>query len=485
MFGMILLIALVFGTTMLVRTGILFPLRASGTDQPKAVQISNVRDNGFTVSYTTDSSVVGSITYGETQSYGTVILDERDAAGNTSQPHSVHTITISNLKPQTKYFFAIISGSTTYTNNNLPYEVTTAATLPAPPGGSTVIGSINKPDGTKPAEAIIYVSTEGSQILSAIAKADGTYAIPISELRDTQFSAYKAIEDQTVLNINVIGDGLLSSVKVNKNKTNPLPSITLSQDYDFTLSGTDSLTPVASSSASEESAGLPKFSTDKPINANPQILTPEKDQTFSDEQPQFTGTAPPNRTVEIVIHSTQEIRATVRTDKFGSWIYRPTKALAPGTHTIQITTKDEAGFTRTILQSFIVNAQGSQFTEPSVEPTKSPTPTKTPPTATPTPTRTPTPTPTKSPTTTVTTKPTISVTPTNIPTQQPTPTFFPTLTPVPTEIVPTQIVLLPTQVVKPSISPPGSNEVVITVSIAALAMIGGAVLFFLTQGGGL
>ena len=505
-FGLLLLVALVFGTIMLVKTGVLFPIRATVNDQPKAVQITNITDKSFTVTYVTEEQVVGSVTYGESETFGTVSLDERDTAGNNAQPHKVHAITINNVKPQTKYYFAIISGSSTFSNSGSAYSVTTAATpKTVPPAQDPVSGTLIKPDGEKPLEAIVYVSTDGSQTISAFAKADGTYTVPINTLLDEQLTNYMSLNDQTLLHINVVGDGMLANVKVTKDKSNQIPQITLGQDYDFTLAGGEDSMPVASDSA-DTNQTLPKFSVDKHINTNPQILTPQRDETLSDQQPKFTGTAPPNRTVEIVIHSTQEIRATVRTDQSGAWSFRPGKPLTPGTHTIQITTKDEAGFTRTLVQSFVVNAQGSQFTEPSVSPIKSPTPTPTRvPTPTPTPRVTLVPTATKTPTPTIrvtsgaspTTQPSTGASPTISPsvvpsivpssvlspTIQPTATIFPRITPAPTTILPTGVIVSPTQAIKPTITSPGSNEVIATVSIAAVAMISGAVLFFLTQGG--
>lgn len=485
-----LLLALVFGTTFLVRSGVLFPIRATGTDEPKAVQISNITDTSFTVSFSTDSAVEGTITYGESENYGTVSLDERDLTDNIAKPHTVHSINITNLKPKTTYYFAVISGSTTYTNNDKPYIVTTATTLPATDGSTMVNGTVTKPDGTKPTEAVVYLSTDGSQTLSAIVKPDGTYMLDMGKLRNGQLDAFMPVTDKTEIHLNIVGDGLTSTVKVMKNQSTTIPTVSLSQDYDFTLSGSDSLTPPTDQPIPTGNQVFPQFSGDKPVNTDPQILTPEKNETFSDQQPQFTGTAPPNKTVEIVIHSTQEIRTTVRSDKFGTWTFRPTKKLAPGTHTIQITTKDEAGFTRTLIQTFVVNAEGSQFTEPSVSPIKSPTPTPSP---TPKPTLTPTPTliPTKSATPTgsitatgkptVTTAPTV-VPPTVTPTTAPSPTLMPTVTPEPSLLIPTQIIVNPTQIVKPTIDASGSNDVMLTAGIATIAMISGAVLFFLTQG---
>jgi hypothetical protein len=246
--------------------------------------------------------------------------------------------------------------------------------------------------------------------------------------------------------------------------------VTIAQKYDFTSVEPTEM-PIASSSGqpSQSQSTFPQFSTLKAVNPNPQILSPKKDQAFADQQPEFTGTAPPNRTVEIIINSTATIKTTVLTDKSGKWTYRPSKKMEAGTHTIQITTRDEAGILRTITQSFIVQAEGSQFTDPSVAP-PSPTPT----TAIAT---TPTLAPTVAPTTAISpsTTPIISVTQAVTPTLQPSPTLMPTvfITQVP----------IATQPPPPSISPMGSETVVIAFSLAGFAIIVGTVLFFFTHVG--
>ncbi len=486
MAGMFLLLALIGGTIALVKTGVLFPIRASGSDEPQAVQVSNVTDTSFTVSYTTDSPAVGSVTYGPTTTFGSVSLDVRDTAGNESQPHTIHQITVTHLQPQTTYQFGIISGSTTFTNNGSPYSISTAPSgTSTPDKQSPITGRVINPNGNAPVEAIVYLTAPDSQLLSELVKPDGTYSIPIDTLRQSQLATFLPINNETLFTLQFAGEGLTSSVKMTMGTSNPVPDVTLSQDYDFTQATVETPTPVASDSAQ---IGLPEFTSNKSVNTSPGIISPQKDQEYADQQPDFTGTAPPGRTVDIVIHSTDLVHATVKADQYGTWSYRPTKPLTPGTHTIEITTRDEAGLIRTITQSFVVHAEGSQFTEPSVAPTETPVPSQSPTKPAVSPTRsvsptvpaTATPLVSVSPSSTPSASPTAQATPTTLPTTLPTPTLLPTITPLPTDIA-----TIPTQGVKPTISSPGSEDVVVTLSIAVVAMISGAVLFFLTQGGAL
>ncbi|HEX8932398.1 MAG TPA: Ig-like domain-containing protein, partial [Patescibacteria group bacterium] len=180
---------------------------------------------------------------------------------------------------------------------------------------------------------------------------------------------------------------------------------------------------------------------------NPQIITPQKDQSFKDPQPLFKGKAVPNANVTITINSTQTITSTVQTDANGNWQYRPDIPLDPGTHTITMSTLDASGLIKTISQSFTVYAAGSQFTEPSISPTQAVTPTTI-----------PTVTPTINPTATGTPAPTVTKTPSPITTKIP--SVSPTNPPVPVT---------------------GSNNSLLLSVAGGISAVGvGALLFFLT-----
>ena len=161
------------------------------------------------------------------------------------------------------------------------------------------------------------------------------------------------------------GDQLTSNVVLSKDQINPVPTITLSNDYDFTTTST----PVASSSANIQS--FPSFSSSEALSKDqtPQILTPEKDQSFTDQQPEFKGTAVANETIQITIHSDAKIQTQVKADASGNWTYRPSTELSPGNHTITIIAKDASGVVKTITQSFVVYASGTQIAGANGSPT--------------------------------------------------------------------------------------------------------------------
>lgn len=461
----LLIIAIGLGvTTFLVNQGGLLKSNAGPSQQPQEVRITNITGNSFSVSYITDDQIIGSINFGKDNNLGQAGLDDRDQQTGTLTPHKIHNITVRNLTPGTKYYFDITSASQVYMNSGHYFEVTTGTDLAnAPPQQNPIAGKIVLPSGDSPKEAIIYVTTNGAQVVSTLVKSDGSYILPLNSLRSSDLSSYYNLSANADMQILVIGDGLNSNILLNPAQTHPVPVITLSKNYDFRSSET----PVASASADLEN--FPSFTSTPSAQAQqegPKILTPTKNQGLSDQQPLFKGTGEPGETVSITIHSDQQIQTQVTTDNSGNWSYRPSTPLSPGEHTIYIVTKDAAGVLKTISQTFVVYAQGSQIKQPATTST------------------TPTPTPTKTPS--VTPKITPTSTPTLIPTVQPTvtpsitPSVTPTLTPSPTAISTLSSNLTPTP--NPTQLLPTGNPSLVLIGIfgAVITALGG-VIFFLNR----
>ena len=456
--------------------------KAAVDTTPKNVQVSNITDTSFTVSYTTDDPTSGSVAFGTKDSLNQVALDNRDRKTGIAKAYRIHYFTIVNVTPKTTYQFTITSGDKNFLDKNVPYQVTTAPTVVNTTSTPlSVSGKVLQEDGNAPPEAIAYLTSETSQLFSSLVKSNGEYAMTLDTIRNKDLTSLITFTPNTLLRLTIDASTAQSHATVRANQTNTIPLIILAKDYDFSTSS-DALisltpSPVATTSAATDSA-RPRFPQREEVSeeiATPQILSPENDQSLNDQQPLFRGKALPNEKVEIIINSEQEITKTVTTDAKGNWQYRPDVSLEPGEHTITMKTFDANGFSRIIKQSFTVFAQGSQFTEPSVSPAqKTPTPTpikseptkKVTPTLAPTATKTPTPTPTKKPTATPTTK--LTATPTTKPTATPTATLTPTTAPI-------------ASVTKPPLPESGNPAFFIGVIGLIGAVAIGALLFFVTM----
>lgn len=388
--GLFFLAAFLIATVWFGENYTQFLSRASGGDIPKNIQISNITDTSFTVSYTTDERINGMIIYGLNISMGQVALDDREQTTKKSSEHRTHYFTISDLIPGTKYYFAIQSGGKNFLNNKQPYEATTLVSenslFETTLNKVSVSGNVNLPDGSVPIEGIAYLSEITGQLISSVFRQDGTYKLE------------PPVKPNTVLTI-VLTNGLeVSHVSVAAANSNSIPVVTLSKDYDF----------IASSSGILQQAmkvDFPLFSSK--IASSPGIFTPKNAEKFIDAQPVFKGTALPKAVVNVTIESEQKIQTSIEADNQGNWQFRPGVPLDPGQHIITIVTRDVSGIERIFKRSFTVFAAGSQFTEPSISPTIAATPT---PTGGVTPTLAP-----ASPTPTLTLVPTVSLRPTTTP----------------------------------------------------------------------
>lgn len=436
------LVVIVFGvlvTTYLVESGVIYTGRASQSTTPQEIVISNITENSFTVSYTTTQDTPGLVSFGKDATLGQNALDERDTRADSFSSYISHHITVKNLEPSTIYYFSIVNGGSTYLNNGAPYQTTTAPQLStSQTAQKNLQGVVILSNGEKVTDGLVYLSSPNSQDISTRIQ-NGEYVLDLSKLRNKKLDSFFQISDTTTFTMKAIGkDGQSQITLFAKNPS--VPTITLSQNYDFTISE-DPLTQPLSS----QIGGLPQALQSTQTTGTPQITVPKKNEEFIDQRPQFKGTAVALATVSITIQD-ENIVTQVKADSSGNWVYRPTRTLVPGSHTITVSAKDSTGIVRSVIQSFTIFSLGSRVAQ-TATPSASPTLTIT---ASPTPILTVAPTPT-------------IVVPTLLPTS--TPILFPT----------------PTTVIPSKINAPGNELVVFGGMIAFATTAIGILLFLVTH----
>jgi len=433
--GLLLLVIAVVATSYLVNTGVIYFGKAAPTENPEDVRITNITDTSLTITYKTEAKVIGTASIGEDKNNLHISLDERDQLSGIPKEYFLHSISVKNLNANANYVFSLTSGATTYQNGQDFFNAKTGTEINASPSAqSPLTGKLVEPDSSAPSEAIIFVTTNGAQTISTLVKSNGVYVLPLNSLRTPNDISYASLNSKTVLQVLATDGKNNSQIQVTAG-TNPVPDITLGNNYNFL----SSQTPIASTAAS---LGFPPFPQSN-LSASPIIVVPQKDQTFNDSQPRFSGTTLPNQQVTIEIHSDDKITATVTSDANGNWTYRPAVSLSPGQHTISITSKDSAGILQTIQQSFTVFASGTNLPGNT----------------------SPTPTPN-------------NVTPqvTTVPTISPTVPLIPTIIVSPT-IIPTSIISQ-----RPTLPPTGSNALITSTILGIATTVIGIVLFIFTKG---
>lgn len=371
-------------------TGGFLPRAAEGAT-PKQVRITNITDSGFSVSFVTDAASPGYIKHGTSpNSLNTQVADDRDQLTGGAGEFTTHHISVRGLQPQSQHYFQIGTGSRAlFDNNGSPFAVRTAAALATPPEARTAYGTVRNEVGNPADGTLVYLTVQGGSPLSALAKGNGSWAVPLSTMRTSDLSAAAPLTEETLVRLQLVGPGreameLTALVK----ELSPLVELRFGQtppSPEAAVTGTTGPTPTPASSLGE------MFSSEEGSQTNEatpvQITSVSEGEQISTDRPEFSGKAPPNSYLQIEVHSSHTFTGVAQTDASGNWSWTPSGNLEPGQHTIIVTYTDEQGVQQRVERTFIVQAD-----------TGLPAFTATPSGATPTPTPLPTPEPTPVPT---------------------------------------------------------------------------------------
>lgn len=400
--GFLILLAGLGGGILLVQKGQTFFLRADPEATPSQVKITNLTEGSFTVSWTTDKKVIGQIRYGENSQLDLSTADDRDQSTEKTDLFLTHHVTLKNLRPNTLYYFKIVSGTKTYDNNGQLYQVTTAPTISLPPPPSDPAYGKIITQGDQPAQgAIVYLSLANTQAQSALVQDSGNWMIPLNLARSNNLNSYASYDQEASIEeifVQAGKAGTATAVTTTKNDS-PVPVITLGQSFDFrTTKEETALSGIIQEEEEEEEAtqeGEPTPTPTSGFTVEPQgtiapkelaIINPDEDDAVNTQKPSILGTGPAGETIEITIESSTSYTGTVVVDSQGNWQWTPPADLEPGEHTVTATFTDNSGEVQTVFHTFTVLAAGEDET-PAIEATPS---AETTPTATPTATVTPT-----------------------------------------------------------------------------------------------
>ncbi|MFZ5365754.1 MAG: fibronectin type III domain-containing protein [Patescibacteria group bacterium] len=392
--GLLLLILATGVGVYLVKYPPAFFSRAEPGSVPSQIKITNISDNSFTVSWITEDGVSGFIKSGETVSLDQTFADNRDQISATTGTFQTHYVSLKNLKPSTKYFFKIGSGSKVYDDSGKPYEITTAPVLTAPSVADPAYGTILRSDGEAAEGAIVYLSMANTTPQSALVSTSGNWVIALNNARSSNLSSWSSYDPEaSILEIFVQGENLQTATALTTTKNDtPVPTITLGKTYDFRKV----LPPTEEETSPSEATPSSKFSLTElapPKEATGAveltIKSPQPNEKISTQKPEILGTGPAGKTIKIVVESPATYSASIKTDSQGNWKFSPPQNLTPGKHTVKVSFGG-----KTISRIFTVLAAGeSELPAFTATPSATLTPTQTPtPTARLTPTLTPTPT---------------------------------------------------------------------------------------------
>lgn len=239
----ILVIALILGTVFFQQGLGVFAPRATPETTPKQVRITNVSESSFTISFMTEAEVAGFVKYGtEENGLKKTAVDDRDALTSTIGKFKLHHITLRSLEPNTTYYYVLGTGDgALFDNNGIPFKLVTARRSGSPSAAKTVHGSVTTESGAPAEGAIVFVTIDGAGEMSSLVKNAGGWAVPLSNARTPDGSAYAKISDDTTIQILVQGPttGQTARGMTTVAEAQPVPTLSYGQTAIVAASATD------------------------------------------------------------------------------------------------------------------------------------------------------------------------------------------------------------------------------------------------------
>jgi len=371
---------------------------ASTTAAPQDVEITNISDTSLIVSWITNQEANGMIMLTPTKGKQVSVFDERDQEGSQGK-YLTHHVAARGLEPDTSYEIVILSNGKQFRNGTNPWVAKTFVSLSANPGKlEPAYGTIVKTDGSPAGGALVYVTLEGAQPLSALANASGSWLVPLTLARNVNGSAY--IPPGERLNEHIatrLGNESAAAVTDTLNDS-PVPEITLGKTYDFRKQQGQKPASGASLgeliSRTQPVLGVQTATTSAGREAT--ITSPLEGSSLSTLLPLIQGTGIPGKKVAVELSTPKQTGETVAGDD-GIWRYTPKTNLAPGRQVLTVITQDKEGSGVTLMRNFAIFKSGTQvlgeatpsgtlfptptprsFISPMPFPDLSPTPTLTP-----------------------------------------------------------------------------------------------------------
>lgn len=339
---------------LLIKNPTYLGISASGEEIPIDVRMTNISDNSLTVSWTTAKATTGFVKYNDL-----VVSDDRDQERGNVGSYFTHIVSLRGLKPLTSYKIKIGSGKSVGEVS----EIMTGPSLRNPPPADVIYGQVNTQGGDPAEGALVYVNLPGVVPQVALVKTSGSWVVPLSLSRTSDLTSYAPYDGQTSqVNLFVQAGPLgTSSLSVSLSDARPVAPIILGQSR---AESRDLPAP----SSTPELIPVSKFS-EGALDAS--VGVKESKIKLNSIKPVVTGVAPAGSSLNIEIHSTNQIQATVKTDKTGNFTYKIPEGLEPGEHTITVSTLVD-GVMQKITKSFIVEAVATgTITTPSFTATPS------------------------------------------------------------------------------------------------------------------
>ena len=328
----------------------------------------------------------GWVIYGENPSnLSEVAVDERDI--NTQKDRKHHYAVLKNLKPDTRYYYKLISNNELVSDiKGEPFSLRTLEEKTPGNALSPAYGTVVLPGGEPMSGVVVLISLANAVPLVATTGATGEWLVPLQYLVTKDTLRPATIDMNTILTINIFSEDGQSVVKATVAQASPLPQkVVIGRNYTF-LEGDNVLSATSNKSKSS------------PQKYQVELRYPKQNAVIPGSAPLINGKGIPGESVTVSVDAKPVFTRRVRVDQYGDWLIQVKTPFRPGSYNLTFQTVNDRGQDVTIERSFTIIKSGEQVLAATATPSGSVTPRTTVTgslTLTPTGKRSPTPEPTE------------------------------------------------------------------------------------------
>jgi hypothetical protein len=360
--------------------------KAGPTATPKNIKVTNLGSNGFSVSWNTDTPVVGYLKYSaDPNKITTPAGDIRDQVSGTANPYLNHYVNVTNLSPDQIYYFVIGSGPTTYKNQDKPFQTKTHAQS-SPIAENVISGKIINSQGVGSQNTLVFVDVPGAETISTVTKTGGSWRLNLSQARN---AGGNAVEITDTTNLTIFAQSETegnANAQVNVANAKPTEDITLGKTQNFVATNLE--TSTESTKTVTESEVLSESDQDNDVVSSGftslastaesdflKLIYPALDgEMIATSTPEFRGETQPGTIVAIQLLPTAQ-NASVVTESDGQFRWTP-QALSVGLYTLSLRYLNESEVEESLVRTLSIVASDGDM--PAFTATPSATPIVTP-----------------------------------------------------------------------------------------------------------
>ncbi len=203
--------------------------------QVSELEVVNIFDTSATVIWQTKIPALGEVSYGQSDLLGKKVPDNRNRFD--PKPRLTHFVTITNLKPDTQYFYKVGSDSNFYPEKAMAFKTAPAIdpsndlefSFIKPLKGTILSTNLNPID-----ESLVLLKIPGAQNLATFSSTAGNFILPLKLVLSEDLSQVFFIPEGSRSSLIIKKGDLSSSVKIliSENAVN-LPPVPIGNNLDL------------------------------------------------------------------------------------------------------------------------------------------------------------------------------------------------------------------------------------------------------------